>query len=169
MKWIGALLIVGATTWLGFLFSRRLAERPKQIRTMIVAMQMMEAEMTYSKLPLYKLFESVSEKLEQPYKSFFQSLSSELKGDVALFHKLWEREVMILLHNSVLKKVDVAILNEFGKTIGQYTIHEQQKQIQLALTYLNRQLDEAVDERDTYEKLTKSTGVLIGLFIVIVF
>lgn len=169
MKWIGALLLIGATTIAGFYMSLKFTERPKQIRLLIHSLQMIEAEMTYSQLPLYKLFYIVSEKTNDPLKSFFKNLAEELEGQVNNFYALWNREVNTLINHSSLKKSEADILNQFGKNLGQYNITEQQKQIHLTMTHLNRELEEAIEERDTYEKLTKSIGFLTGLFIVIVF
>ena len=37
MKWLGALLLIGTTTWIGFDLSNRLGERTKQIRQFILS------------------------------------------------------------------------------------------------------------------------------------
>lgn len=169
MKWVGAILLIGATTISGFYLSLKYTERPKEIRLLIHALQMIEAEMIYSQLPLYQLFYSVSEKTHQPLRAFFYTLANELKGKINNFYDLWSREVNNLVNRCSLNQSEAHILNQFGKSLGQYNITEQQKQIRLTIAYLNRELDEAIDEREKYEKLTKSIGFLIGLFIVIVF
>lgn len=169
MKWIGALLLIGATTLTGFLLSVKYTERPKQIRMLIHCLQIIEAEMMYNQPPLNKLFFIVSEKVDEPFKHFLNRLATKLEQNVNDFYRLWEREVNDLMKRSSFKKSDINIINQFGKSLGQYNISEQQKQIQLTMNYLNQELEEAIDERDKYEKLTKSIGFLIGIFIVIIF
>lgn len=169
MKWIGALLLIGATTTIGYFISSRLTHRPKQIRLLIHALQLLEAEMMYSQLPLHELFKTISKKMPHPIDRFFINLSEELKGEVNDFHQLWHKEVNILMKQSALKHSEIDVLNQFGSNLGQHNIIQQQKHIRLAMTHLNRELEEAIDERDTYDKMTKSTGFLVGLFIVIIF
>lgn len=169
MKWIGALLLVSATTIIGYYFSQKYSDRPKQIRILIYALQIIETEMIYSQHPLYRLFYIVSERTPDPFKHFFNSLAENLKNKVNDFHQLWSEEVNQLVKQSSLNKNEADLLNQFGKSLGQYNISEQQKQIHLTMTHLKRELDEAIDERDKYEKMTKSIGFLTGLFIVIIF
>lgn len=169
MKWIGALLLVSATTMIGYYFSTKYSERPKQIRTLIYSLQVIEAEMTYSQHPLYQLFYIVSERTPDPFNNFFHSLAEKLTKEVTNFYYLWSEEVKVLIKQSSLRKSEADLLKQFGKSLGQYNISEQQKQIHLTMTHLKRELDDAIDERDKYEKLTKSIGFLAGLFIVIIF
>ncbi|MDY0396470.1 hypothetical protein RWE15_21815 [Virgibacillus halophilus] len=56
MKWIGALLLLSTTTWAGFEWSKRLSDRPKHIRQLINALQILEAEIVYSQRPLKDAF-----------------------------------------------------------------------------------------------------------------
>lgn len=169
MKWLGALLLISATTLIGYYFSAKYEQRPKQIRTLIYSLQMIEAEMTYSKHPLNQLFFIVSKRTPYPFNTFFHSLAEHLTNKVTDFQALWIEEVSKLIKRSSLEKNEAELLNQFGKNLGQYNISEQQKQIHLTMMHLKRELDEAIEDRDKYEKLTKSIGFLIGLFIVIVF
>lgn len=169
MKWIGAFLLISATTAIGYLFSLTLTHRPQQIRSLIYSLQVMEAEMTYSQLPLQQLFHNTSEKVANPIKSFFKSLAENIQNDIDHLDYLWMEEVANLIEKSSLKKKEADILNEFGKNLGQYTIEQQKKQIQLTILHLNRELEDALYERDKYEKLSRNIGFLFGLFIVIIF
>ena len=71
------------------------------------------------------------------------------------------------MKRSALKPSDQEILAQFGRNLGQHTLTQQQKHIQLTIQYLQRQLEEAEEQKKRYESMTKSIGVLIGLFIVI--
>lgn len=169
MKWIGSLLFIIATTAIGYFFSLRLSERPQQIRSLIYSLQVMEAEMTYNQLPLHQLFHIVGNKVGSPLQQFYRSLATQLRGEVNNFSKLWTDEVRYLIEHSSLQAKEADILNQFGKNLGQYSIKQQQKHIQLTIIHLNRELEEANYERDKYEKLSRNIGFLFGLFIVIIF
>lgn len=70
MKWIGALLLIGTATLAGFEWSSRLTKRPKHIRELKSALQILEAEIIYSQVALFDAFLSVSRKIPNPLRGF---------------------------------------------------------------------------------------------------
>lgn len=167
MKWLGALLLVGTTTWIGFDMSNRLGERANQIRQFILSLQMVEAEMVYSQLTLQQIFLTVSKKTSFPINRFYDQLSNQLTEVVTDFLAIWDDELNELMKISALKKNEHEIIKQFGRNLGQHTFIQQQKHIKLAIHHLQRELDEAIDQRRKYEKMMRSLGILIGLFIVL--
>lgn|SRR5690625_4637618 len=166
MKWIGALLLVSTTTWIGFDMGNKLTERTKQIKQLILSLQMIEAEMGYSQLNLQQTFQNVSKKTTYPMNQFYEGLANQLLGIVTDIQQVWDEELSKLTNISALKNDELEVMRQFGKTIGQHTFYDQQKQITLAIHYLERELDIAMEQRNKYEKMVKSLGVLIGLFLV---
>jgi stage III sporulation protein AB len=167
MKWLGALLFISTTTYLGFDLSNRLVQRADQLRQLIHSLQILEAEMGFSQLPLQQLFHSISQKVNKPLKGFYQKLSLQLTGVVTDFTKVWEAELESLKNRSALKKQEIEIMKQFGQNLGQHTFSQQQKQITLTIYHLQRELEEALDQRTKYDKMLKTLGVLIGIFIVL--
>lgn len=167
MKWIGALLFIGTTTWVGFEWSQALSNRPKHIRQLKNALQILEAEILYSQLPLQDAFTTISRQIPDPMKSFFQALSTSMQEDKKDLVGLWDNHVNVLLKESALGSNEGEILKQFGRTLGQHDFHQQQKHIQLTVSHLDRELQEARDHQFKYSKMAKSLGVLCGLFIVL--
>ncbi|WP_067728091.1 stage III sporulation protein SpoIIIAB [Oceanobacillus damuensis] len=167
MKWIGALLLIGTATLIGFEWSNRLTKRPKHIRQLKSALQILEAEIVYSQAPLNEAFLSISRKIPDPLKTFFAVLGSEMKKEQVDFFGLWEAKVNELLKNSTLIDTEKEILKQFGRTLGQHDIYQQQKQINLAIVHLDRELEDAIENNHKYGKLAKSLGILSGIFIVL--
>ncbi|OZU89997.1 stage III sporulation protein SpoAB [Virgibacillus indicus] len=167
MKWIGALLFIATSTWAGFEWSRRLNKRPKHIRQLKNSLQILEAEILYSQLPLQDAFTTISRQIPQPMKTFFESLGLGMKEKNFDFHELWEKNVSDLEVGTCLGSNEIEILFQFGRTLGQHDFFQQQKQIQLTISHLNRELEEARDNQHRYSKMAKSLGVLCGLFIVL--
>ncbi|WP_010650837.1 stage III sporulation protein SpoIIIAB [Oceanobacillus massiliensis] len=167
MKWIGALLLIGTATLIGFEWSNRLTKRPKQIRQLKSALQILEAEIVYSQAALYDAFQSISEKIPDPMRSFFSNLGEKIQGDSFELFSLWESEANLLLKNSSMGENEKEILMQFGRTLGQHDIDQQRKHIKLAIVHLDRELEDAVDNYHKYGKMAKSLGVLSGIFIVL--
>ncbi|MUK87159.1 stage III sporulation protein SpoAB [Ornithinibacillus sp. L9] len=167
MKWIGALLFIGITTWFGFEWSQNLTKRPKQIRQIKNALQILEAEILYSQLPLQDAFATIAKQIPEPSKSFFSYLAASLeKREIDLF-ATWENAVKNLMETSSLSSNEKEILNQFGRTLGQHDFSQQQKHIQLTISHLERELEDAIDDQNRYGKMAKSLGFLCGLFIVL--
>ncbi|WP_106497173.1 stage III sporulation protein SpoIIIAB [Lentibacillus sp. Marseille-P4043] len=167
MKWIGALLLIGTTTWIGFEVSKRLDNRPKHIRQLKNALQILEAEILYSQLPLQDAFTIIAKQVPNPMKSFFQSLSDGMQKKGIELTSLWEQSVNRLMQESSLGDIEKEIIYQFGQTLGQHDFTQQQKQIQLTISHLDRELAEARDNKYKYSKMAKSLGILCGLFIVL--
>ncbi|WP_164218059.1 stage III sporulation protein SpoIIIAB [Virgibacillus sp. YIM 98842] len=167
MQWIGALLFIGTTTWIGFEWSHRLTTRPKHIRQLKNALQILEAEIVYSHLPLQDAFLNISNQIPEPLKSFFKSLFITMKKERISLHEIWDKQVVQLMGNSSLGDNEAEILKQFGRTLGQHDVHQQQKHIQLAVHHLDRELENARDNQFKYSKMAKSLGILCGLFIVL--
>ena len=167
MKWIGALLIISITTWIGFEWSNKLNKRPAQIRQFKNALQILEAEMLYSQLPLQAVFNTISKQIPEPIRSFFHELSKSMEANNIDLLNLWDEHINELLKRSSLGSNESEILKQFGRTLGQHDYIQQQKHIQLTTAHLDRELEDARDNQTRYGKTAKSLGFLCGLFIVL--
>ncbi|MCT2537527.1 stage III sporulation protein SpoIIIAB [Aquibacillus koreensis] len=167
MKWIGALLLISATTWVGFELAKKLNERPKQIRQLKSALQILEAEILYSQSPIVEACLHVSNQLPHPISWFFKSVSKDLKKSAVSLTDIWSKNLNKFWPLVSLGQNEKEILRQFGRTLGQHDFTQQQKHIQLALTHLERELQEAIDYQYRYSKMVKSLGFLTGLLVVL--
>lgn len=167
MKWIGALLLLGATTWIGFEIALQLNNRPKEIRQLKSALQIVEAEMVYSQSPLEEAFRVVAKQIPQPVSSFFEAVSQDLQTQAVDLPASWDKRLGLFFTNVSLGDYEKEIMHQFGQTLGQHDIKQQTKHIQLAFTHLERALEEAQDNQQRYGKMVKSLGFLAGLFILL--
>ncbi|CDQ39690.1 MULTISPECIES: stage III sporulation protein SpoIIIAB [Virgibacillus] len=167
MQWVGALLFICTTTWIGFEWSNRLANRPKHIRQVKNALQILEAEMMYSQLPLQDAFHTIKNQTPFPIHAFFDRLYKNMNQESKDFGIVWQNSLDELMDISCLGNNEKEILLQFGQTLGQHDFLQQQKHIQLAASHLDRELEDASEQYQKYGKMTKSLGVLCGLFIVL--
>ncbi|SDL62474.1 stage III sporulation protein SpoIIIAB [Sediminibacillus halophilus] len=167
MKWIGAILLLCATTWAGFEFSRKLSDRPVQIRQLKSALQILEAEILYSQAPLAEACGTLAQQLPKPVSLFFQSVNKDLQGNTTDLYQIWKYNLDRFWPHAALKDSEKEVLKQFGRTLGQHDFSQQQKHIQLALTHLDRELEEAQNQQLKYSKMVKSLGFLTGLLVVL--
>ncbi|WP_067836838.1 stage III sporulation protein SpoIIIAB [Amphibacillus sediminis] len=167
MNWIGAMLLIAATTLIGFDRSDRLKKRPQQLRQLKTALQIMEAEIIYSQHTIRSVCQHVSNQIPNPLAHFFNLIANKISDsdDLAL---LWTQELKQLKSYTALEQHELDILQQFGNTLGQFDTNQQQKQIQLTLVHLDRLLAEAHDNYLALSKVYRGIGVLSGILIALV-
>ncbi|TWI55960.1 stage III sporulation protein SpoIIIAB [Halalkalibacter nanhaiisediminis] len=167
MKLIGAVIIILATTWVGFEWAKRLSERPRQLRQLKVAIQSLEAEMMYGLTPLAEASNHISKQLPKPISFLFAQFSDRLLNKQETAYEAWEESIREVWQHTSLLDSEREVMMQFGSTLGQHDREQQQKQIKLTLAHLEREEQEAKDRQNRYERMIKSLGFLTGLLIVI--
>lgn len=167
MKLIGVLLVIGTTTFIGFQRGNQFTKRVRELRQIILSLQMIETEMSYSQLTLQKIFHNVGEKLEYPISKFYKNMSAEMNRTITSFTVIWENELDHITESISLKKADINIMKQFGRTLGSHTFSQQQKHIKLTIKHFEKQQEEATEQHYKFGNMTKTLGFLIGLVIVI--
>jgi len=167
LKLIGAIFIIVTTTWVGFECARRLSERPRQLRQLKIALQSLEAEIMYGFTPLVEASANLAKQLPKPIAYFFERFAFHLKNKEESAARAWEKGLDETWQLTALSHEEFEIMQQFGATIGQTDRTNQQKQIRLALTHLEREELEARERQSRYEKMFKSLGFLFGLLIIL--
>lgn len=167
MKWIGAIILILISTIIGFEFSSKFNKRPEQIQQLKNALNILEAEILYSQTKLKDAFYIISKQIPMPTQELFQLAYQKLSSNEADLFTLWNDSINKYIQKSALTKKEKEILLQFGVTLGQYDVSQQQKYITVTIQHLNRILDEAERKRDKYGNMSKTLGILSGIFIVI--
>lgn len=167
IKIIGAICIIIATSWIGFEASKALSERTRQLRILRSALQSLEAEIMYGHAPLHEASRRIAKQISRPVSEIFDLFAMNLiKGDTTA-SDAWNKALEDVWNRTAFKTTELEILKQFGETLGKHDLLQQQKQIRLALTHLEREEDEAREKQASYGKMFRNLGFLIGLFIII--
>lgn len=161
----GAAMILIVTTWAGFEAARHLSLRPKQLRQIKLALQSLEAEIMYGHTPLAEAALKLSRQVPAPLSEFFGRFSAALSAGDTTVKEAWETSLQSVWGHLALRNGEFEILSQFGETLGKHDRHQQQKQILLALSHLEREEQDALDRQSKYEKMVKSLGFLSGLLL----
>ena len=167
MKLIGAIIILIATTWVGFEIAKRLTERPRQLRQLKIALQSLEAEIMYGMTPLAEACHHLAKQMPKPVSYFFSQFAYRLEQKGESASVAWEESLKETWQLTALCNAEYEIMQQFGATLGQHDRTNQQKHILLTITHLEREEGEARDKQNRYEKMIKSLGFLTGLLIII--
>lgn len=167
LKIIGAAFIFAACTLLGYQLSRHLSERPRQLRYFKTALQALEAEIMFGHIPLQEAAKRLAKQMPKPISLFFDNFSNNLQIEEATVKYAWANSLKSIGSLLALQSKDIEILEQFGETLGKHDRFQQQKQIALTMTHLEREENEALLAQSKYEKMIKSLGVLVGLLLII--
>lgn len=167
IKLIGAALIIAATSWTGMEAAKQLSARPRQLRHLKAALQSLEAEIMYGHTPLHEASRKLASQLAKPISLLFELFSQKLMGSETTVREAWEESLNEIWKMTALKQGEYEILRQFGETLGRHDKYSQQKQINLAITHLEREEGDAYERQVKYEKMVKSIGFLSGLLLII--
>ncbi|KMY43805.1 stage III sporulation protein SpoAB [Bacillus sp. FJAT-27916] len=167
IKLLGAVLIVFSTSWIGWDFSKRLIARPKQIRDLRAALQILEAEIMYGHMPLREAVLKLAKQIPEPVARGFTLFADYLNEENQTVTNAWRQSIEEMMKWTELEDKEAEILLQFGETLGKHDRDTQRKQIQLALTHLEREEMLALDKQMKYDKMVKSLGFFSGLLIAI--
>ncbi len=167
LKIIGGAFIFAACTLLGYQLSRHLSERPRQLRYFKTALQALEAEIMFGHIPLQEASKRLAKQMPKPINLFFDNFSNNLQTEEATVKCAWANSLKSIGSLLALQSKDIEILEQFGETLGKHDRFQQQKQIALTMTHLEREENEALLAQSKYEKMIKNLGVLVGLLLII--
>lgn len=167
IKLLGAVLIIFSTTWIGWDFSKRLIARPKQIRDIRAALQILEAEIMYGHMPLKEAVLKLAKQIPEPIREGFVLFADYLDEENQTVTNAWRKSVEEMRKQTELEEKEAEILLQFGETLGKHDRETQQNQIQLTLKHLEREELLALDKQNKYDKMVKSLGFFSGLLITI--
>lgn len=170
LKLTGGVLVILACGLSGILFSNRSNNRPKDLRRFRSLMQMLETEIIYSATPLPEAFNTLSDKSEGRFSSFFAYISDSLRHrQFFSFKDAWISGINnILLKETFLNNKDAEIIESFGNVLGCSDRNDQKKHFELLYIQLKHNEDIAEEERKKNTKMYRSLGFLLGIAIFII-
>ncbi|MDQ0088226.1 stage III sporulation protein AB [Paenibacillus anaericanus] len=170
LKMLGAALVILAATLVGWYQAKQFANRPNQIRRLILALKRLETEIMYGFTPLPDALQRIADQNKEPIKSLFVVAAENMNpprnwtAQKSLEHAIesgWGRTSM--------KKPEKEVMNQLSYTLGTSDRQDQIGHIVTAVRQLESEEAAARDEQSRYEKMCKSLGLLSGAFIVILF
>jgi stage III sporulation protein AB len=164
IKIIGCIVILIASSGFGYIAGSRFKYRVKELRLLMVSLQMLETEMTYTNTPLPEAFESVYLKSSTPINFIFKKVSQSLKNHTfSTVGEAFEKALLDCKDIMALSTEDIDILKSFGHTLGSSDIDGQIKSFKMVLKQLETQEAKAEEDRSKNEKMYKNLGFLAGI------
>lgn len=169
LKLIGSVIVVCATTAMGFYYAGVYAQRVKQLRLIQYALNSLESEIVYTSTPLIEAFENVSAKSNEPIKELFSLMSENLMGkNTEGVLNAFEEARSKVSDTLYFDKKEMEIIASFMNSLGNSDIEGQKKNFNITIKKLEAFELDAEERRKKNEKLFRYLGVSAGMLIIII-
>jgi len=167
LKFSGAILLIGASSWLGFFEARILTERCRILQAWLRILEILGTEISYQARMLPEVFRKVALLADEPvFVNVFTYLASRLDyGTGFTVAELWEE--LLAKQSRVLHHNDLLILGELGNYLGTTDRQDQLEKLQLCQARLTQNLESAKDKRDRQVGIYRYLGFAAGSIIVL--
>ncbi|HBR29573.1 MAG TPA: stage III sporulation protein AB [Firmicutes bacterium] len=170
MKMIGALLVMTASTFAGWIYSTLLKKRLTLLNALIQSFQWLETEIGYASTPLVEAFTRISGRTQEDVQLIFSNFVEALQDPAGLTaDEAWQHCIKQNQETLPLKAEDWALLFDFGRTLGTTDREHQVTAIRQTLERLQLQTTGATEERKKNERLYRYLGVAGGALVVLIF
>lgn len=164
MKTFFLIAIFGLAIYIGNLKANQYVHRLKELISVKSALNIFENKIRFTQAPLKEIFKNIAENSsEKNIQNIFQELAIEENTNI---HKRWENIINKVESN--LNSEDKKILIDMGKILGATDLEGQVSNIKITSSFIDRQIDNAQQEKEKNVKLFRTLGIVSGLTIIII-
>ncbi len=170
MKLIGALMVMFSSCGIGFWFAGEIYKRKEELEEQYNLLKMMLGDIRYTRASFPESVEKAGKRHRGSYSAWLEELAKQIEASPGVtIADIWKAAVDVGLYQSALTKEDRKRFVEFGELLR---VQERENVIagfELYLSELEDEIDKVRGAITTKRKLYRSMGILIGIFIVVLF
>ena len=169
IKVIGCLLIIIGCTYIGFMYSENFNKRVLQLNELEKSIIQLRNEIIYIYTTLPEAFLNVSQKSIDPIRQFYLHARNLLiNNQVNSVYEAFRLSIKENEDKLYLTDIDIKILMDLAKNLGESDIEGQINIFELAIKNLEKQIKTAENLRNKNLKMYRYLGFTIGAVIVII-
>lgn len=159
LKLIGIVVLIVSGGCVGMLIAREYTKRPRELRSLLSSIQMLETEIIYTATPMAEALERVSIGADKNVAGFFKKAAKELRAMTGCTAcEAWEKAMEWFYKVNSLSAKDVSILRNLGRALGISNREDQAKHLKLACEQLKREISLSEDEASKNTKMWNYLG-----------
>ena len=163
IKIIGGLFLLSSAAAIGFLKAEELKERVNRLQELKRMILFLQGELRFHRAELSEAFQNVSERVEEPFKSFLQETTKQLEQrELGGFEAVWHYNQKILLRAEGFLKEDAQLLELLGSSLGYLDLTMQTENLNLTLMRTEDAIADARKQQESKGKLYQTMGVTVG-------
>lgn len=169
IKLLGAAMVVAAGTIGGMTVAGRYSRRPRELKSLGSALQMLETEIAYGANHMKEALEQVGARCDKAVEPLFSRAAANLSATSGVTAaSAWESSLCAYYRGSALSPQDLIILRSLGSSLGISDREDQIKHLDLAMEQIKSENVKAEDEAARNVKLWNYLGFLGGLLLVLI-
>lgn len=169
LKLAGAALVILACGLVGIIMAQNYVERPRQLKSILAALQMLETHILYAASPLPEAFYMIGQRCEAKIAPLFKTTSKLLTEQAGYSAtEAWHKALGESFNQTSFSISDLQILKNFGETLGISDRHDQEKHIKLAVEQIKMEISKAEEAALKSTRMWRYMGFMGGLLLVIV-
>ena len=162
-------MVVAASGLSGLAVAGSYAKRPRELRALRSALQMLETEITYGATCLPEALVTVATRSDVLVRPLFKQAGVELAAMSGVSAaEAWEKALAGYYPTSALKPQDHAILTNLGRSLGRSDCADQVKHLRLTMEQVTQEAANAEEDAARNVKMWSYLGFLGGLVFVLV-
>ena len=168
-KIIGMLMVIVATSSYGFVMSRDLKLRLKELKELKKIIFLLKGEISFGHTPLFDAFDNVSYRSKEPIKGILNEFVQYARTrDMVPFIDIWNDGMPGLISRTHLSKDEIELFLKLGSELGLSDIKTQQNAMDNFLCELDINIESLERETPNKVKLYNSMGIMSGIVIAII-
>ncbi len=164
IKYFILFLILVSSSLIGKFLSKKYVYRLKELEEMQNALNVLKSKIKFTYEPIPDIFEEIAKNSSKNIGKIFETAKQKMRKTTA--NVAWEEAVEETITN--MNKEDKYTLKTLSKLLGQTDSDGQISQIEITEKFLEKQIKEAIIEKQKNEKMYTKLGTIMGLAIVIV-
>jgi len=167
LKLVGSVIIVFATTLIGFRMAHAYRERPRELRRLLQAVQQLQAEVEYHAKPLPRALIDVGQNSGGACGKWFVTAAKHLQEDGRSVAESFAAAAQSIASESAYRSSDFDPLDGVAASLATMDALHLHGQFQLAAQALEQAEVQAREEAERSARLWQYLGVLAGVLLVI--
>lgn len=170
IKLISILTILSSTSIIGFAYGNIFGKRAKNLIDLEYCIRLLESEILIGNTPLPEALDNIYKKGKGEVSNLFKEIREDLittkREDIYISFQLQKDS---LKDKYLFKPQDIEVILFLGRILGKTNRIDQEKNFKFILKQIEDLSIDASEEKETYEKLYRSLGILMGMGIIIIF
>lgn len=163
MKVLGAVLIIGAGSIMGFCKAYELKQRITGIIMLQNAFRLLETEIFYTRTPVPQAMGILEPKLRGSMQQFFHQVHCAVEEEHMPLYQAWEHALLRIEDKGFLCQEELSAVRSLGLGLGAGDVREQQKNFQLLQQRLQQALNHAEQKRAEKARIWQYMGICLSI------
>ncbi|PJI09929.1 MULTISPECIES: stage III sporulation protein SpoIIIAB [Clostridium] len=168
IKFLGCILIITSSTFLGFSYAENFRKRVKQLKELQNCLYELRNEIIYAHVPLIEAFNETSERANYPVNLIFKCAAENLNNKTCnSVYEAFKFTFASEKFDTNLKYEDKRIILNLSKSLGETDVDGQIKVFDLAVESIKKNINDAEETMKKNVKMYRCLGFCVGAMITI--